>query len=240
MASKTAVVTGAGSGVGQAAAIGLARAGWMVAILGRRESALAETVAQAGEVGALLKPFSCDVGNRDQVRLAAEQILKQLGPVELLVNSAGNNFKDRYLDDITDENYDGTVDANMNGAYYCAQAFLPGMRERKSGTVVNVSSDAAYEPNLKAGVAYIMSKMGMVGLSRSINCEEGPNNIRACVIYPGEIDTPLLEKRPEMPDEARRSQMLTAEDVASTILHVVNLPQRAVIESIVLRPTIRG
>jgi len=84
MASKTAVVTGAGSGVGQAAAIGLARAGWTVAILGRRESALAETVAQAGEAGDQLRPFSCDVGKRDQVRAAAGQIFEQLGPVELL------------------------------------------------------------------------------------------------------------------------------------------------------------
>ncbi len=240
MAIKTAVVTGAGSGVGQAAAIGLAQEGWTVAILGRRESALAETIGQAGDAAGRLKAFACDVGRQDQVRAAAARIHDELGPVELLVNSAGNNFKDRYLDDITDDNYRGTVDANMNGAYYCAQEFLPGMRERKSGTVINVSSDSAYEPNLKAGVAYIMSKMGMAGLSRSINCEEGPNNIRSCVIYPGEIDTPLLAKRPEMPDEARRAQMLTAEDVASTILHVVNLPQRAVIETIVIRPTIRG
>lgn len=238
--SKTAVVTGAGSGVGQATAIALAMEGWQVAILGRRESALAATIEKAGEHGAALLPCTCDIGRQDQVEAAAKTILDKFGTVDVLVNSAGNNFKERYLNDIKDEGYQGTIDANMNGAYYCVQAFLPGMRERKHGTVVNVSSDSAYEPNLKAGVAYIMSKMGMAGLSRSINCEEGPNNIRSCVIYPGEINTPLLEKRPVMPDASRLKDMLTSEDVASTVMHVINLPQRAVLETIVIRPTIRG
>jgi len=238
--SRTAVVTGAGSGVGQATAIALAREGWQVAILGRRESALAETRENAGEAGERMLACPCDVGRSEQVKAAAATILERFEAVDALVNAAGNNFKERYLRDITDEGYHGTIDANMNGAYYCVQAFLPGMRQRKEGTIVNVSSDSAYEPNLKAGVAYIMSKMGMAGLSRSINCEEGPNNIRSCVIYPGEINTPLLEKRPVMPDESRLRHMLTAEDVAATILHVIHLPQRAVIESIVIRPTIRG
>lgn len=238
--NKTAVVTGAGSGVGQATVAALAKEGWKVALLGRRESALAETVAAAGGDPENLLICQCDIGEHAQVRSAAEKILTTFGTVEVLVNAAGNNFKERYLNDISDEAYMGTVNANMNGAYYCVQAFLPGMRARRSGTVVSISSDSAYEPNLKAGVAYIMSKMGMAGLSRSINCEEGPNNIRACVIYPGEINTPLLEKRPVMPDADRLKDMLTSEDVAATILHVINLPQRAVLESIVMRPTIRG
>jgi NADP-dependent 3-hydroxy acid dehydrogenase YdfG len=240
MENKTAVVTGGGSGVGQATAVALAREGWNVAVFGRREAALAETISQAGEAGAWMLACVCDVGSKEQVLAAAAQVTEKFGDVEVLVNAAGNNFKERYLNDISIENYTGTVDANMNGAFYCVQAFLPGMRERKSGTVVNVSSDSAYEPNLKAGVAYIMSKMGMAGLSKSINCEEGPNNVRSCVIYPGEINTPLLAKRPQMPDESRLQHMLTAEDVAATILHVINLPQRAVLESIVMRPTIRG
>jgi len=240
MQNKTAVVTGGGSGVGQATAVALAGEGWNVAVFGRRESALAETLARAGDNAARMMSCICDVGDKGQVKAAAARVVERFGPVEVLVNSAGNNFKERYLRDISIENYQGTIDANMNGAFHCVQAFLPGMRDRRSGTVVNVSSDSAYEPNLKAGVAYIMSKMGMAGLSRSINCEEGPNNVRSCVIYPGEIDTPLLAKRPEMPGEERRKHMLTAEDVASTILHVINLPQRAVLESIVMRPTLRG
>lgn len=239
--TKTAVVTGAGSGVGRATAIALARQDWQVALLGRREDALRETAHLAGKLYSdkwLICP--CDIGNAAAVTEVAATVLAKFGTVETLVSAAGTNFKARYLPDISLVDYQATIDANMNGAFYCAQAFLPGMRERKSGTVILISSDSAYEPNLKAGVAYIMSKMGMAGLSRSINCEEGPNNIRSCVIYPGEIDTPLLAKRPVMPDEARRQHMLTAEDVASTVLHVINLPQRATIEQIILRPTIRG
>ncbi len=238
--SKTAVVTGAGSGVGQATAVMLAQQGWNVAILGRRKDALDETLAQSGEAAERVLVCPCDVGQQSQVQATAAIIAEKDWSVDVVVNAAGTNFKQRYLPDISLEDYHATLDANMNGAYYCSQAFLPPMRERKSGTFVFVSSDSAYEPNLKAGVAYIMSKMGMVGLSRSINCEEGPNNIRSCVIYPGEIDTPLLAKRPVVPDEARRQFMMTAEDVASTILHVINLPQRAVLETIIMRPTIRG
>jgi NADP-dependent 3-hydroxy acid dehydrogenase YdfG len=238
--AKNAVVTGAGSGVGQATAVMLAEQGWNVAILGRRLETLEETIQKAGANSGQLSAFPCDVGDRKRVAETAKAIGKKLGEIEVLVNSAGTNCKERYLPDISDEDYHATLDANMNGAFYLVQEFLPGMRERKLGTVVNVSSDSAYEPNLKAGVAYIMSKMGIVGLSRSINCEEGPNNVRSCVIYPGEIDTPLLAKRPVIPDEARRRFMLTSEDVAATVLHVINLPQRAVLETIVMRPTIRG
>jgi NAD(P)-dependent dehydrogenase (short-subunit alcohol dehydrogenase family) len=124
----------------------------------------------------------------------------------------------------------------LNGAYYCVQAFLPSMRRQKSGTIVNIVSEAGKQANPKAGPAYVMSKFGLTGLTQSINCEERVNGIRACSVFPGDIDTPLLEKRPQPPPAEARAKMLQAEDVAACALLVIQLPERAVVDEIVIRP----
>ena len=128
------------------------------------------------------------------------------------------------------------IDTNLNGAYYCVQAFLPGMRQRRSGTIVNIVSDAARQASAKAGPAYAMSKFGMLGLTQAINAEEKPNGVRACAVLPGDIDTPLLDKRPAPPAAEARQKMLQPEDVADCAMLAVNLPHRAVVEEILIRP----
>ncbi len=128
------------------------------------------------------------------------------------------------------------IDTNLNGAYYCTQAFLPGMRERRSGTIVNVVSDAGKQASPKAGPAYVMSKFGLAGLTQSINAEERGRGVRAIAIFPGDIDTPLLQKRPAPPDASARANMLRPEDVAACILFAIQLPQHAVIEELLIRP----
>src|SRR5205085_3439676 len=95
--------------------------------------------------------------------------------------------------------FDSVMKTNLRGAYLCARAFLPGMRQRKHGTIVNVISDAGLVANPMSGVAYVASKFAMTGLTGVINAEERKNGIRACGIFPGGIDTPLLEKRPTIP-----------------------------------------
>src|SRR5438045_7852171 len=109
------------------------------------------------------------------------------------------------------------IQANLNGAYYCVQAFLPQMRARKSGTIINIVSDAGKQASPKAGPAYVASKFGLTGLTQSINAEERSNGIRACAIFPGDIDTPLLDKRPVVPDSEARTRMLRAEDLAECV-----------------------
>ena len=121
-------------------------------------------------------------------------------------------------------------------AYYCVQAFLPQMRARRSGTIINIVSDAGKQANAKAGPAYVMSKFGLAGLNQSINAEERGHGIRACAIFPGDIDTPLLEKRPQPPDAEARRKMLRPEDVAECALLAINLPGRAIVEEILIRP----
>ena len=233
---KTAVVTGAGSGGGQSAAVALARDGWRVAIIGRREAALKETASLAGADAKRLVICPCDISNPGAVDKMAAQVRSEIGDIEVLVNAAGTNTPARSLKELSLEKYRELVETNLTGAYLCVQAFLPRMRERRSGTIINIVSEAGKQASPKAGVAYVVSKFGMAGLTQSINAEERPNGIRACSIFPGDIDTPILDKRPSPPSAEARQKMLRGEDLAECILLAIKLPPRAVVEEILIRP----
>jgi NAD(P)-dependent dehydrogenase (short-subunit alcohol dehydrogenase family) len=230
---QNAVVTGAGSGVGRAVAIKLATAGWNVALLGRRASALRETAAVDSP---RMTWFACDVGDPDQVRKAFEAIHQRLDSIDLLVNAAGTNTPRRSLEVLSVEDYQLLINTNLNGAFYCAQAVLPDMRKRGRGTIVNIVSDAGLAANAKAGPAYVASKFGLTGLTQSINLEERAHGIRACAISPGDINTPILDRRPAPPPPEARAKMLQPEDVAACVMFVVGLPEHAIVEQLLIRP----
>jgi NAD(P)-dependent dehydrogenase (short-subunit alcohol dehydrogenase family) len=154
----------------------------------------------------------------------------------VLVNAAGTNVPRRGLRELSFEDYHRIVDTNLTGAYLCAQAFLPGMRLQKSGTIVNIVSDAGKLANVKAGPAYVVSKFGLTGLTQSLNLEERANGIRACAIFPGDINTPIVDLRPTPPPPEARLQMLQPEDVAECVLLAIRLPSRAIIEELMVRP----
>lgn len=234
--NKTAVITGGGSGVGRAIALKLAVQDWRVVIVGRRAEALKETSQLAGAHASRITHHVCDIGNAAAVTALGKQVLAECGEIHLLVNAAGTNTPRRALEVLSPEDYHSLIATNLNGAYYCVQAFLPQMRARRSGLIVNIVSDAAKQASAKAGPAYVMSKFGLVGLTQSINAEERPNGIRACAILPGDIDTPLLDKRPAPPDAVARARMLRAEDVADCVLFCINLPEHVVVEEMLVRP----
>lgn len=234
--SKTAVVTGGGSGVGRAITLKLAQQDWRVFILGRRAETLQETIQLAGHYASRITHHICDIGNANVVAETGKKILAECREVHLLVNAAGTNVPRRALEVLSLEDFHAMISTNLNGAYYCVQAFLPQMRARKSGLIVNIVSDAAKQASAKAGPAYVMSKFGLVGLTQSINAEERKHGIRACAILPGDIDTPLLDKRPAPPDAIARARMLRPEDVADCALFCINLPDRAVVEELLVRP----
>ena len=235
--TKTAVVTGAGSGVGQATAVRLLQTGWQVALVGRRETALQETVRLAGNFAAQALVQVCDITQPDAVTTIATQVLEKFGSVQVLVNAAGTNTPDRSLEKLQLTNYQQILDTNLNGAYYCVSAFLPSMRQRQSGTIINIVSVAGKQASPKAGVAYVVSKFGQAGLTQAINAEERSHGIRACSIFPGDINTPILDLRPSPPSAEARQLMLQVEDVAACVLLVIDLPLRATIEEIVITPT---
>lgn len=231
-----AVITGAGSGVGQATALAFAELGWNVAILGRRKETLDATLQRAGDLAYRLTPYACDIGDADAVAATGKVILEKFGSVDVLVNAAGTNAPERSLEVLKLADYRRMIDTNLNGAYYCVQAFLPQMRSRGAGTIVNIISDAAKQASPKAGPAYSMSKAGMVGLTQAINAEERERGVRACAILPGDIDTPLLDKRPAPPPPEARAKMMKAEDIAECVVFCVQLPPRVVVEELLVRP----
>jgi NAD(P)-dependent dehydrogenase (short-subunit alcohol dehydrogenase family) len=233
---KTAVITGAGSGVGRATAVALAAQGWNVVIVGRRESVLLETAGVAGEHGGKVLVCPCDIGDEAAVAEMGKRVLAEFGEVEVLVNAAGTNAPKRALEVLSSADFHDMMNANLNGAYYCVQAFLPGMRTRGSGTIVNVISDAGKAASPKAGPAYVMSKFGLAGLTQSINAEERGRGVRAVGFFPGDIDTPLLQKRPVVPDAESLAKMMRPEEVADCILFCINLPQHVIVEEMLVRP----
>jgi NAD(P)-dependent dehydrogenase (short-subunit alcohol dehydrogenase family) len=233
---KIAVVTGASSGVGQAIATKLAQRNWRVAAIARRPDALQQMIAQARPAEERIFPFPCDVSDPAAVEKMAAAVLEKFGTVHALVNSAGTNTPDRTFANLSLKTYRQVIDINQTGTYLCIQAFLPTMRKQQSGTIINIVSDSAVQPSMKAGAAYVASKFAIRGLTMSLNAEERPNGIRACAIYPGDIDTPLLERRPTPPTPEARRKMLTPDDVAECALLAISLPDRAVIEELLIRP----
>lgn len=235
---RAAVVTGAGSGVGRAIAVRLLGDGWHVALVGRRADALLQTITIAGEEysnRALAIP--CDVGDPEEVDAMSKQVLARFPQgVAVLVNAAGTNVPRRSLEVLSLEDFQRMIDVNLTGSFLCARAFLPGMRARGAGTIVNIVSDAGLSASPKAGPGYAASKFGQRGLTQSINAEERGRGIRACAILPGDIDTPLLDRRPEPPGPEARKRMLKPEDVAECAMLAINLPPHAVVEELLIRP----
>jgi NADP-dependent 3-hydroxy acid dehydrogenase YdfG len=233
-----AVVTGAGSGVGRATVLKFAAEGWRVALIGRRPDALAETIKLApAKTRKLLLAQPCDLGNAGAVAIMAREVLGRFGRVDVLVNAAGNNIPRRSLGELSHADYAAVMDANVTGVLYIVQAFLPTMRQQDTGTVVNVGSEAGKQASPKAGAAYVVSKFGLTGLTQTINAEERPNGIRACCIFPGDIDTPLLNKRPVPPSAEARTRMMQPEDIAACVWFAATLPARATVEEILVRPS---
>jgi NAD(P)-dependent dehydrogenase (short-subunit alcohol dehydrogenase family) len=237
---KIAVVTGAAGGVGRAVVLKLAAAGWDVALVGRTKESLEETIrlGKSTSPNAKLAAFPCDIGEESSVNAMADAVRKALGDPSVVVNNAGINLKRRHFRDVTSEDFRRVVEVNLNGAFYCTQAFLPAMRNAKAGTIVNVVSDGGMFGNPMSGPSYIASKFGMNGLTQAINAEERKNGIRGVAICPGEIDTPMLEGRPIPPPAEARQRMLQAEDVADCVMLAVQLPQRALVEQLLIRPTV--
>jgi NAD(P)-dependent dehydrogenase (short-subunit alcohol dehydrogenase family) len=233
---QNCVITGAGSGVGRAVALELVRRGWRVACIGRRLDRLQETARLAGDREHLFLLQACDIGEKAAVDKAAAEVLERFGGVDVLVNSAGTNVPRRSLAELSDADYILMMSTNLNGAYYWSQALLPQMRERQRGTIVNIVSDAGKIASPKAGPAYVMSKFGLAGLTQSINAEERARGIRACAIFPGDIDTPLLEKRPQPPNAEARKRMMQPEDIARCVMLCLDLPQNVIVEELLVRP----
>ncbi|MDB6058383.1 MAG: Sepiapterin reductase [Verrucomicrobiales bacterium] len=232
--TKTAIITGAGSGVGRAIAIALAREQWKLTIVGRQKAPLEETKRMAESADVLVAP--CDLRDEADVTKMVQQARERFGFVSTLIYAAGINVPRRSWSEVSTEDFRSILDTNLTGAFFCSRALIGEMRKNSNGTIVHIVSDAAKQASAKSGVAYSASKFAQAGLVQSINAEERGNGIRACAIFPGDINTPLLDKRQSPPPPEARAKMLRPEDIAQCVLLALNLPERAIVEEIVIRP----
>lgn len=233
VSGKSVLITGGGSGVGQAAARMFAEAGAKVAIAGRDEAKLKK--AAEGLNGVFIK--ACDVTDPAAVADLVKAVNAKFGRIDILVNNAGTNLKARKLRELTVENWNKLVRTNLDGAFFCIREVLPQMLERKDGVVINVNSISGKRAYPLAGAGYAAAKFGLHALAGCLAGEEVESGIRVSSIYPGEIDTPILEVRPVPVTAEQRAKILKPEDVASAILWVAGLPPHVSVPELIIKPT---
>lgn len=232
---KNVAITGGGTGIGWAIAKALAGQGCHVAIGGRREEALSSAV-DSWQNEPTMRYHVIDVADRDSVDAFFAWAGTELGPVDILVNSAGGNIRDRSMARMRPDEWDKILQINATGAYNCMHAVLPNMRQRRNGLIVNISSVAGKRAVPLGGIAYNASKFAMTALGIGVSNEEAPNGIRVTNVYPGEVNTPILDKRPVPVSEEHRQSILQPEDVAALVLTIAQLPPRAHIPEVVIKP----
>tara|TARA_R100000005_G_scaffold69194_3_gene37070 strand:- start:4786 stop:5541 length:756 start_codon:yes stop_codon:yes gene_type:complete len=237
LTGKVAWITGAGTGIGQAGALSLSRAGMQVILSGRRADKLAETAEMIRDVGGKPVIEALDIVDADQVASVAGRISETFGRLDVAVFSAGMNIRERAWDKVGPEGWTSVVEADLNGAFYCCHSVLPMMRKQQQGLIINVASWAGVRPSKLSGPAYSAAKHGMVAMNESLNMEEAKNGIRATALCPGEVATPILENRPVKLSEAEKAAMLQSEDLGETILFLAQLDPRVCVNQMIISPT---
>ena len=229
-----AIITGASSGIGKATALAFAKAGIDLALVSRSPEKL-EAVAQAArKTGVTAKPYTLDLANITIVAQQIAEIAHDFGGINLLVNNAGMGYTN-YLKDTSLADWQQVINLNLTSIFQCIQGILPIMREQNSGTIINVASIAANNAFPEWG-AYGVSKAGVVALTKTLAIEERANGIRAIIVSPGAVNTPIWDTNTVNAD-LNREAMLTPEIVAQSILHAALLPAQAVIEEMIVTPS---
>jgi NADP-dependent 3-hydroxy acid dehydrogenase YdfG len=236
--NQSAFITGAGSGIGRAIAKALDGLGFRIALVGRDEAKLERTRSELTQAAGPALSLPCDVADRAQVKKTVSAALEALGSLDVLVCNAGTNVPRRRLEVLSPEDWDRMIATNLTGAFNLVHEVLPSMRQRKSGLIVQIASIAGKRVSALGGVGYAASKFGQVALGIGIGLEEGANGIRSTVIYPGEVETPILDARPVPVPIERRQVILQPEDVATAVRFLVELNPRASVPELVITPTV--
>ena len=228
---RRALITGASSGIGKATALAFAKAGIDIALVGRSQNNLEFVSKAAHEFGVEAKAFCVDLAEVTEVKAKIQAIAHEFGNIDILINNAGIGYTGN-LNDTPLEDWQQVINVNLTSVFQCMMGILPGMRQQGQGTIINIASIAAKQAFVGWG-AYCVSKAGLLSLSQTLALEERANGIRVMAICPGSVNTEIWDT-PTVKANFDRSQMLTPEIVAQTILHTVLLPQQAVIEELTI------
>ncbi|WP_135466826.1 SDR family oxidoreductase [Crenalkalicoccus roseus] len=234
---RIAWITGAGSGIGEAAAERFAAEGAAVVITGRRRERLEQVAARIGARGGTAHVQPADLMRADQVRAVAGWIGETLGRLDILVNNAGLNITERDWKRLSPAGIDELIGGNLTSAFYVAQAVLPMMRAQGGGVMIHTASMAGRNVSPMSGPGYTAAKHGVVAMSHSINMEECTNNIRSTAFCPGEVNTEILRKRPNPLGQEDLDRMLQPADCADLLLYIATLPPQVTMNEVWLTPT---
>ncbi|MCZ7414012.1 SDR family oxidoreductase [Streptomyces sp. WMMC897] len=232
-ASRSAVVTGAGSGIGRAVALALAEAGWSVTLAGRRAAALEETAALgSAEAAGRMAVVSTDVTDPGAVTALFDTALIRRGRVDLLFNNAGTFGPAVPPDELSHADWQSVVDVNLTGAFLCAQAAFRVMKRQRpqGGRIINNGSISAQTPRPHS-LAYTATKHAMTGLTKSLSLDGRPHRIACGQIDIGNAATEMTERMRSGILQANGSTavepVMDAADVARTVVHMAELPLEA-------------
>jgi 3-oxoacyl-[acyl-carrier protein] reductase len=232
LSGKTALVTGASSGIGMAISEALARQGVRIAACARSQQGL-ETLRNRLEAmkGSIITGL-VDVAKHEQIVSFAEKVRNEFGAIDILIANAGIGlFKN--VSELAPDEFDAVIATNLRGAYSSVKAVLAGMIKEQRGDIVFVSSLAG-KNGFPSGAVYCASKFGVRGFAQSLMLEVRDRNIRVITIFPGSVDTAFFDTAPMTPN---RDKILAADDVAETVLSALLASRRAMVSEIDIRPS---
>lgn len=224
---KKAIITGGNRGLGKATALAFAKEGIDVAITGRHEKTLQETVSELQAFGIKATYAVFDVGNYEEVKNGIKKIIATIGAVDILVNNAGiaafGTFNDMEVNQWTE-----IIQTNVMGMYYVTKEVLPFLIEKNQGDIINISSTAGLTGNASTS-AYSASKFAVIGMSESLMKEVRKNNIRVCTLTPSTIASDMSIELGIASKDSTET-VLQPEDFAELIVASLKLPRRAMLK----------
>ena len=232
--NRTALITGASSGIGKATALAFAKAGINLALVGRSQTKLTAVAQAAQAAGVTAKTYEIDLSELDRVSAKIAMIAAESDNLDILVNNAGMAYTGSIADTPLAD-WQQVIGLNLTSVFQCVHGILPHMRQQQSGIIVNVSSIAGKQVFPNWGI-YSVSKFGLMALTQAIAEEERANGIRVTAICPGSVNTPLWDTATVQAD-FDRSAMLTPEMVAEGILYAVLAPAGAVVAELTIMPS---
>lgn len=239
---KVAIVTGASSGIGEATATALARAGAKICLVARREDRLKALSEQIENEG-LPKPihFVTDVSDQKQIEHAVSETLKKFDQIDILINNAGVMYLGP-VDGANPDDWKRMFDINVLGLMYCTRSVLPSMKKQQSGHIVNISSVSGKIVSARSA-AYSATKFAVGAFSEGLRQEVTPHKIRVTTIQPGAVATELTdhithpETQKSVIDWVSTMTALSSEDIANAILYAVGQPKSVAVNEILIRPS---